>query len=135
MMMQWARRDGVVRFVGTGENRWPMVHVDDLANLYVLAVEKAPRGTLLHACPVRGIRVREIAAAIAKVMGIPEKVRPWPLEDARRTLGSFADALALDAQASGTLAERLLGWRPAKPPVLEEIEHGLYARIADATAT
>jgi hypothetical protein len=33
------------------------------------------------------------------------------------------------------LAERLLGWRPTKPPVLEEIEHGSYARIADATAT
>jgi hypothetical protein len=42
MMMQRARRDGVVCFVETGENRWPMVHVDDLANLYVLAVEKGP---------------------------------------------------------------------------------------------
>jgi nucleoside-diphosphate-sugar epimerase len=112
-----------------------MVHVEDLANLYVLAVEKAPRGTLLHACPVRGIRVREIAEAIAQVMGIPGKVRPWPLVEARHTLGSFADALALDAQASGTVAERLLGWKPTKRSVLEEIEHGSYARLAGATAT
>lgn len=135
MMMQWAQRDGVVTYVGTGENRWPMAHVEDLANLYVLAVEKAPHGTLLHACPVRGIRVREIAEAIARVMGIPGKVRPWPLEEARRTLGPFAHALALDAQASGTLAQRLLGWRPTKPSVLEEIEHGSYARLANPAAT
>jgi nucleoside-diphosphate-sugar epimerase len=32
----WAgdAKKGAVRFVGTGENRWPFVHVDDLADLY-----------------------------------------------------------------------------------------------------
>src|SRR3954469_16063815 len=37
-----AQKDGAARYVGTGENRWPFVHVDDLADLYALALEKAP---------------------------------------------------------------------------------------------
>ena len=42
-----ARKEGAARYVGTGKNRWPLVHVDDLADLYLLALEKAPPGTLL----------------------------------------------------------------------------------------
>src|SRR3954464_9158961 len=42
-----AQKEGYARYVGTGENRWPFVHVDDLAELYLLALEKAPPGTLL----------------------------------------------------------------------------------------
>ena len=37
---------GVPRYVGDGENHWSLVHVDDLAELYGLAVERAPAGTL-----------------------------------------------------------------------------------------
>jgi nucleoside-diphosphate-sugar epimerase len=44
-----ARKEGAARFVGSGGNRWPMVHVDDLADLYLLALERAPAGTLLLA--------------------------------------------------------------------------------------
>ena len=35
-----ARKEGGARFVGTGQNRWPFVHVDDLADLYFLALER-----------------------------------------------------------------------------------------------
>jgi hypothetical protein len=53
----------------------------------------------------------------------------WPLDEARRTLGDYADCLALDQQASGKRAERLLGWRPHRPGVLEDLERGSYAAI------
>ena len=129
LMMQWARRDGVVKYIGTGENRWPMVHVDDLAVLYVQALEKAPRGSLLHGCSTTGIKVREIVGAIARAMGMPGKTRSWSYDDARQALDGFADALALDLQASGTAAQRLLGWKPTGPSLLDDIEHGSYARL------
>ena len=41
-----ARKEGAARVVGTGENRWTLVHVDDLADLYLLALEQAPGGHL-----------------------------------------------------------------------------------------
>jgi hypothetical protein len=41
-------------------------------------------------------------------------------------LGAYADALALDQQASGRRAEEL-GWRPHRPDALEDLERGSYA--------
>jgi hypothetical protein len=40
-------------------------------------------------------------------------------------MGQFADALALDQQISGERAQRVLGWQPQAPSVLEELARGL----------
>ena len=68
-LVQSARLDGAARFVGTGENRWTLVHVDDLADLYVLALKRAPAGTLLIAAHGPPARVREIAEAASRAAG------------------------------------------------------------------
>jgi nucleoside-diphosphate-sugar epimerase len=123
-----ARKEGAAQFIGTGENRWPFVHVDDLADLYVLALEKAPPGTLLLAVSGPSIKVREVAAAASRGAGADGRTSAWPLETARAKLGAYADALVLDQQASGRRAQELLGWRPRRPGVLEDLERGSYVR-------
>jgi nucleoside-diphosphate-sugar epimerase len=122
-----ARKEGAAQFVGTGENRWPFVHVDDLADLYLLALENAPPGTLLLGVGGEAHPVREVAAAASRGAGADGRVRAWPLEDARKKLGAYADALVLDQQASGRRAKQLLGWQPHRADVLEDIERGSYA--------
>jgi nucleoside-diphosphate-sugar epimerase len=122
-----AQKDGASKFVGTGENRWPFVHVEDLADLYVLALEKAPAGTLLLGVTGPSYKVKDVAAAASRGAGAGGKTVAWPLEQARAEIGAYADALALDQQASGKRAEQLLGWHPSRPSVLEEMEHGSYA--------
>jgi nucleoside-diphosphate-sugar epimerase len=96
-----ARKDGAAQFVGTGQNRWPFVHVDDLADLYLLALENAPPGTLLLGVSGEAHPVREVAAAASRGAGANGRIRAWALEDARKKLGAYADALVLDQQASG----------------------------------
>jgi nucleoside-diphosphate-sugar epimerase len=123
-----ARKDGAARFVGTGENRWPFVHVEDLADLYLLALEKAPPGTLLLGVSGPAYKVRDVAAAASRGAGAGGKTFAWPLEEARGQLGGYADALVLDQQASGRRAERMLGWSPHRPSVLEDMERGSYAQ-------
>lgn len=98
-----ARRDGAARFVGTGENRWPLVHVDDLAELYVRALERAPAGTLLIAVAGPSVRVADMARAASEGAGAGGKV-----------------------QASSRRAEELLDWKPFRPGVLDELRHGSY---------
>ena len=44
MMIDWARAARTGRYVGEPTVRWPMVHRDDLADLVVLAVDRAPAG-------------------------------------------------------------------------------------------
>lgn len=122
-----ARKEGSARYVGTGQNRWPFVHVDDLADLYLLALERAPAGTLLLGVSGPAHRVREVAMAASRGAGAKGNVTSWPIEEARKTLGAYADALVLDQQASGRRAQDLLGWRPSRPDVLEDLEHGSYA--------
>ncbi len=109
-----AREKGVVQVIGTGENRWPFVHVDRLADLYVLALN-AP-GSLYFASWGPSIPVKEVAAAAAR----GATVQTIPLEAARQTMGPLADALTLDQLISAEKAVRELHWRPQAPSVLEE---------------
>jgi nucleoside-diphosphate-sugar epimerase len=122
-----ARKEGAARYVGTGKNLWPLVNVDDLADLYLLALEKAPPGTLLLGVSGPSRRVSEIAAAASRGAGAGGRTVATPLEEARKKLGAYADALVLDQQASGRRAQELLGWKPRRPDVLEDIERGSYA--------
>jgi nucleoside-diphosphate-sugar epimerase len=122
-----ARKEGSARFIGTGKNRWPFVHVDDLADLYLLALEHAPAGTLLLGVSGPSYPVRDVASAASRGAGAGGRTVAWPLEEARKTLGAYADALVLDQQASGRRAEEILGWKPHRPDVIEEVEHGSYA--------
>src|SRR3954466_8435436 len=122
-----ARKDGAARHIGSGKNRWPMVHVDDLADLYLLALEKAPPGTLLLGVSGPSRPVSEIASAASRGAGAGGRTVATPVEEARQTMGPYADALALDQQASGRKAQALLGWKPRRPDVLEELERGSYA--------
>lgn len=123
-MVESGKRKGTVRFVGTGENRWPLIHVDDLADLYLKALENAPAGTLLLVASGPSMRVREIAEAASRAAGAEGRVESWPIEQARERLGFYADALVLDQQASGAKAEQLLGWTPRASSLLEELERG-----------
>ena len=69
MLVDSARQSGAARFVGNGENYWPFVDVDDLAQLYVLALEKAPAGSLYIGAHGPSYRMRELAEAASTGAG------------------------------------------------------------------
>lgn len=131
-----AEETGQVRLVAGGQQRWPWVFVDDLADLYVRALD-APAGSLYNAVWGESVPLRQIAAAACHAAGVPENVKSLTLEYARRQLGDIADTLALDQQASGEKAERELDWHPTGPDVLEDIAHGSYGpeRAQSSTAS
>lgn len=126
-MIRAAKLRGVIAFVGNGENHWPVVHVDDVADLYVRALEKAAAGSLFHGAEKDSVKVRDVALAASEAAGIPGKVAAWPLEEARKTLGGFADALALDQRISSEKARKILGWNPRQAGILEDLARGSYA--------
>jgi nucleoside-diphosphate-sugar epimerase len=121
-----ARSEGAARMVGKGETRWPLVFVDDLADLYLRALEQAPPGTLLLGVSGPAVRVRDLATAASRGAGANGRVFAWPLDEARAELGEYADALALDQQASSERARKMLGWQPRGPDPLEDLERGSY---------
>jgi nucleoside-diphosphate-sugar epimerase len=116
-----AKETGAARYIGTGENRWPLVHIDDLAELYVIAIERAKPGTLLYAAFGPSLRVRRIAEEASRAVGAEGRTNRWPIEEARAQLGPLADALLLDQQISSGRAISEYDWTPKAPSLLEEL--------------
>jgi nucleoside-diphosphate-sugar epimerase len=105
------------QLVGDGTNHWPMVHLHDLADLYLRAVEEKAAG-VLHGIDDTGATLDECVHAVDANVAI-EHV---PLEVARGGMGRFADALAVDQRIASTKTRALTGWRPRRtfPSSIEE---------------
>jgi nucleoside-diphosphate-sugar epimerase len=117
-----ALKSGAASLVGDGRNRWSMVHVDDLAELYVRLVERAPAASIYNAADSSHATVKEIAAAAARAAGKDGEVSMVPVDQARAKMGVFADALVLDQRISNEKAENELDWRPRHEGFVSEAD-------------
>ena len=117
-----AKQHGEVVYVGNGENRWALVHVDDLGRLYVLAAEKAPAGTLLHGTVDKPAKQREIAEWVAQAAGVPGKVKSVSPEQATQTWGPYVEGLTLDQHIQSPNSKRVVGWEPKAPSLAEDLK-------------
>lgn len=108
---------------GTGDHRWSFVHVDDLADLYVLALEHAGPGELFHAGAEAGLRTRAIAEALSRGLGLGGQTVELSIPELGQALGfpPLAAYWATNSQSSGDKARRVLGWRPKHVRMLQEI--------------
>ena len=102
-----AVKHGAAQTVGQGENHWPLVHVDDLAELYVRLVERAPAGSVYYATDASRLTQREIAEAAARAAGKDGKVAVQAPDGS-----PYHEALTLDQQISSEKARNDLDWRP-----------------------
>jgi nucleoside-diphosphate-sugar epimerase len=119
-----ARASGASGYIGDGNNRWPAVHVLDAARLFRLALEKAPPGSVLHGVADEGVPIRAIAEVIGRHLGVP--VDSVARENAAERFGFLSAFLALDSPCSSELTRELLGWQPAQPGLIEDLEAGHY---------
>lgn len=104
--------NGLIRVVGTGENRWPAIYDRDLADLYVKIALGADASGVFHATDETDERVNDIVEAIAAHAPKTPDVRRVPIKEAQAKMGPDALALALDQVVRGPRA-RALGWLPA----------------------
>ena len=127
-----AKKAGVAKHIGSGENRWANVHIDDLVPLYLEAIEMAPPGAFYFAENGEN-SMREVCEAISRMLGqdnklggmtqsmtIAEAAAEWGEGAAENTMGSNSRVRAKRARAE-------LGWKPSACPLIEEIERGCYS--------
>ena len=110
-----------VTYPGDGSQIWSLVHCEDVAEAYALAIEHAPVGSRYLLADDQPLSVREIAAAIARTSGA--EATPWPREEVLEKLGPYGEALLSGARVSAARARRELGWVP---------RHTNFANEADA---
>jgi nucleoside-diphosphate-sugar epimerase len=101
----------LIRIVGSGENHWPLIYDRDLADLYARIVNTPGASGVYHANDEGDETVNDIVAALAEHAPTRPSVRHVPLPEARKKMGPYADALALDQLVRGPRA-RALGWAP-----------------------
>ena len=112
--------NGLIRVVGPGKNRWPCIYDHDLGELYVKILESPSAAGVIHATDESDERVIDIAEAIAAQVPQKPDIRIVPLTEARKKLGTYADALALDQKVRSPKA-RALGWTPTQTGVIHSV--------------
>ncbi|MGH7731443.1 MAG: NAD-dependent epimerase/dehydratase family protein [Candidatus Eiseniibacteriota bacterium] len=105
-----AKSKGTVTYPGDGAQRWGLVHRDDMAEGYALALEHARGGERYLLVDESRLTVRELAEAVAaasRARAIPRDRR-----ELVEALGPYGAALLLDQQFTSARARRELGWVP-----------------------
>lgn len=116
-----ARRHGFVQVVGQGVNRWSTVHIDDLVELYLLVLEKAPAGAFYFA-ENGETSFGEIGEAIAARLGLGP-VQSLPAESAAEKWGESRAyySFGSNSRVRAKRARRELGWAPRHASVISWI--------------
>ena len=129
MLSRSAYEEGEARYIGDGQTRWPMVEVNDLAELYALALTEGEAGEIYNGVDDQTYTVRELAEAASQGAGRDGKTKSWPKNKAKEELGAFAEALCLSQNVSGAKAREFLGWEPKAPyNAVEDLKIGSYAQ-------
>lgn len=133
-MYHSAQKTGGVCYVGRGLNCYSNVHVEDLAELYALALQKGTSGALFHA--VSGeLNYRSMAEAIARQLKV--STRSINVEEAIQVWDRFTGPIVFSS-CSRTVSPRAhseLGWTP-KPDRLDifaECAHPAYSTTEERT--
>jgi nucleoside-diphosphate-sugar epimerase len=112
MWFESAAKKKASAVAGPGRNRWAMIHVEDLAEVYARAAESSVSGELLNATDHSRETVLEMAQAASKAAGAGGNLSATTAAQARKQYGALAEGLLLDQQVDSSKAEKLLGWTP-----------------------
>lgn len=116
-----AQQQGVVQIVGPGLNVWSNVHIDDVVDLYLLSLAKAPAGSFYFAENGEASFL-QIGNALAKRLGLAkvESLEPeaaaqrWGVARAYYSFGS-------NSRVRSVRAKQELGWKPQHTSVIDWI--------------
>ena len=115
------RQPGRFVVLGSGENWWDVVRVEDVATACVTAAERAPDGALYHVVDDEPITQYDFVALTAKALGVgaPRRVPVWLAE--RVTGKDPVLAVVRSAKSTAERLKRELGWKLRYPTAREGV--------------
>lgn len=122
-----ARAHGFAPHWGRGLALQGYVHLDDVVDLYRLALARGRRGGIYHAV-AEEVSQRDLSLAISRMIGAGDRAESVTLDRIFGIGGTRGVRLSLSKRlsAEGTRAE--LNWKPVRNGVLAEVEFGSYAQ-------
>jgi nucleoside-diphosphate-sugar epimerase len=125
-MTALARKNGIAKHIGRGENIWSNVHIDDLVDLYLRVLDRAPAGAFYYAENGEN-SMREVNSAISRALGFGGRTESMSISEAAAEWGDAAAnySFGSNSRVRATRARRELGWSPQRGTLLEDIERRL----------
>lgn len=113
-------KTGAVCYLGEGMNGWSMVHVEDLADLYLRVVDDGVPGAVYHAAHGE-IPNRCIAELLAVRLGC--KTRSIDRAEATSLWGEFATqfVFSISSRSRSPRSRGELGWAPSRTNVVDAL--------------
>jgi len=94
-------RFGLVVRLGSGDQFFPWIHIDDLCNIYLKAINDPNMRGAYNAVSAQFVNHREFVAAMAKAMGRKVFLPPVPAWILRIVLGEMSDIILKGSRISG----------------------------------
>jgi nucleoside-diphosphate-sugar epimerase len=120
-----AQAHGAAPHLGEGGVRQGYVHVDDLVDLYVLALERAPAGTMLHGV-MDEIALGDLAASVSRLVGNGGRTEALSLMEMYTRGGGGGVSLSVNKRLGSDKTRRVVDWIPTRDDILKDVEHGSY---------
>ncbi|KAK1235585.1 hypothetical protein PQX77_001178 [Marasmius sp. AFHP31] len=113
-LFQLASEGETIKWPGTPGGRWALVHMDDIADLYLRASEKAPLigGMIFDAANDFTESQEDILNALVKVT----RAKGW---EYRKQDSDYESALTQTTNLRPYLARSVLGWQPRKAGLVD----------------
>ncbi len=122
-LIAFSKQAGAGVYFGKGLNRYSNVHIDDLVDLYVLAIEKAPSASFFFAENGEA-SFKEIAELIASTQGLGGKTVSIAIDT---LIAQFGDAGRFGVAANSLVRAsnaRRLGWNPTRESLASFLKNG-----------
>jgi nucleoside-diphosphate-sugar epimerase len=128
LLIEYARETGKAAYIGRGLNRWSTVHIADVVDLYLLALERAPAHTFTFVESGEA-SFADMAGSIADGLGLGDPISimiaaaeaRWGRARARYSLASNSRVRSVRAAA--------LGWSPTRLSVHQWIADHLRTGV------
>ena len=101
---------------------WVACHVDDVAELYALALEKGEAGKIYHGAGKGGeggVSGKEISGLVAKTLGL--ELKENTSEELQKEMGLIGMLYSLPLNGTSNITQKELGWNPECPTLLEDM--------------
>jgi len=125
------KQPGRFAVIGSGENWWDVVRVEDVASACVDAAESAPSGAVYHVVDDEPIRYYDFVALTARALGLgpPRRIPAWL---ARLVAGKDpVRAVLRSARSRNVRIKEELGWQPRYPSARAGVPDAISKLAAD----
>jgi nucleoside-diphosphate-sugar epimerase len=120
-----ARKHSAAPYLGAGGVRQGFVHIDDLVDLYMLALERGPAGSMLHAVTDE-VALGNLAQAVSRLDGAQGRTESLSLMQMYARGSGRGVSLSVNKRLASDKTRQLVGWSPKRYDILEDVEYGSY---------